>query len=199
MVGRALLGVLLVLSLIVGGAKAKDTLVIGVAQFPTSLHPDIDPEVAKSYATGFALRPITAYDKDWHNTCLLCTELPTLENGLARFETQPDGTRGMAVTLKLKPDLKWGDGEPVTARDIAFTWKLGSDPASGFSNPNAWSRATRIDVVDDRTAVLHLPRVEATYASWDQILPEHAEGAAVSRRRAAWPPTARTRATTARR
>jgi len=178
---RALLAAPLALPILVGAASAKDTLVIGVAQFPSSLHPDIDPEVVKTYATSFALRPVTAYDKDWHNTCLLCTELPTLENGLAKFETTPDGTRGMAVTIKLKPNLRWGDGEPVTARDIAFTWKLGADPASGFSNPNAWSRASSVAVVDDRTAVLHLKQVDVTYASWDQILPEHIEGAAVAK------------------
>ena len=159
----------------------KDTLVIGMAQFPSSLNPDVNAEVAKYYALGFALRPITAYDKDWHNTCLLCTDLPTLENGLAKMETRPDGTQGMAVTIKLKPDLKWGDGQPVTARDILFTWKLASSPASGFSNPHAWGRAADVDVVDDQTAVLHLKRVEVSYASWDQLLPEHIEGPIIAK------------------
>ncbi len=159
----------------------KDTLVIGVAQFPSSLNPDTSPETAKYYALGFALRPITAYDKDWHNTCLLCTELPTLDNGLAKIEKRQDGTQGMAVTIKLKPDLKWGDGEPVTARDIRFTWKVASDPASGFSNPHAWDRAADVDVVDDQTAVLHLKHVEMNYASWDQLLPEHIEGPIVTK------------------
>jgi peptide/nickel transport system substrate-binding protein len=153
-----------------------DTLTIGVAQFPSSLHPDIDPEVVRSYVAGFVIRPITAFDADWRNTCLLCTELPTLENGLAKLETRPDGSRGMAVTIRLKPGLAWGDGQPVTARDIAFTRDLGSNPASGFSNPNPWSRAASVDVVDDRTAVLHLDRVRPDFAQWDQILPEHIEG-----------------------
>ena len=157
-------------------AAAKDTLVIGMAQFPSSLHPDIDPEVVRSYATGFSLRPITAFDKDWHNTCLLCTELPTLQNGLAKLEKHPDGTTGMAVTIKLKPDLAWGDGVPVTAKDIAFTWKLASNPASGFSNAHPWTRASSVDVVDDHTAVLHLKREDASYNEWDEILPEHIEG-----------------------
>jgi peptide/nickel transport system substrate-binding protein len=158
-----------------------DTLTIGIAQFPSSLHPDIDPEVVRSYAMGFVIRPITAFDAKWQNTCLLCSELPTLENGLAKRETRADGTQGMAVTITLKPGLAWGDGQPVTARDIAFTWKLGSNPASGFSNANPWSRATSVDVVDDRTAVLHLDRVRADFAQWDQILPEHIEGPVAAR------------------
>ena len=126
----------------------------------------------------FAVRQVTAFDPAWRNTCLLCAELPTLENGLARIEDRPDGTKGMAVTLKLKPGLAWGDGAPVTAADIAFTWKLGRDPASGFSNPNPWNRADRVEVVDPQTAILHLDRVRADYNQWDQILPEHVEAAA---------------------
>src|ERR1700760_3945822 len=73
-----------------------DTLTIGIAQFPSSLHPNIDPEVVRGYAMGFVIRPITAFDAAWQNTCLLCTELPTLENGLAKRETRADGTQGMA-------------------------------------------------------------------------------------------------------
>jgi peptide/nickel transport system substrate-binding protein len=158
-----------------------DTLTIGIAQFPSSLHPDIDAEVVRGYVMGFVIRPITAFNADWQNTCLLCTELPTLDNGLARREERPDGKHGMAVTIRLKPGLTWGDGTPITARDVAFTWMLGSDPASGFSNPDPWNRATSVDVVDDRTAVLHLDRVRADFAQWDHILPEHIEGAVAAR------------------
>ncbi len=158
-----------------------DTLTIGIAQFPSSLQPDIDPETVRTYAMGFVIRQITAFDKDWKNSCLLCAELPTLENGLAKVEDRPDGTKGMAVTIKLKPGLQWGDGQPVTAKDILFTWKLGSDPASGFSNTNPWNRATSVDVVDDATAVLHLKSVRSDYNQWDQILPEHIEAAVVAK------------------
>ena len=162
-------------------AEGHDTLTIGIAQFPSSLHPDIDAEVVRSYAMGFVIRQITAFDADWKNSCLLCTKLPTLENGLAKLEDRPDGKQGLAVTIKLKPGLQWGDGQPVTANDIAFTWKLGRDPNSGFSNPNPWDRATSVDVVDGHTAVLHLDRVRSDYNQWDQILPEHIEGPVVAK------------------
>ena len=162
-------------------AWAKDDLVIGVAQFPSSLNPNIDSETIKAYVNDFGIRPITAFDPDWKLSCLLCTQVPSLENGLAKLEDQPDGKHGMAVTLKLKPDLKWGDGVPVTTKDLMFTWKLGTDPASGFSNNHPWNRATRIDVIDDQTAVLHLSKVIYTYNQWDQLLPEHIEGPVVAK------------------
>ena len=155
-------------------AQAKDDLIIGIAQFPSSLHPSIDAEVVKSYVLDFGIRPITAFDPDWKNSCLLCTELPTVQNGLAKFEDR-GGVKGMAVTLKLKPGLKWGDGVPVTTKDLEFTWKVGRDPASGWSNNNPWNRATSIDIVDDTTAVMHLGGVMVSYNQWDQLLPEHIE------------------------
>lgn len=159
-------------------AFAKDDLVIGVAQFAPSLNPNIDPTVIKGYVLDFAIRPMTAYDKDWKLSCLLCTKVPTIENGGAKYETTKDGKKGLAVTFTLKPDLKWSDGTPVTTKDLMFTWKLGSDPKSGFSNNNPWDRAKSIDVVDDHTAVLHLDRVVVGYNEWDQLLPAHLEAKA---------------------
>ena len=155
-------------------AGAKDTLVIGVSQFPSSLHPAIDPEVIKSYVLDFAIRPVTAFDPDWKNSCLLCSELPTLENGRAKIVDR-DGHAGMDVTLRLKPGMKWGDGVPVSSRDLEFTWKLGRDRESGWSNTNPWARAVSIEVQDNLTAVLHLDRVMVSFNQWDTLLPAHIE------------------------
>ncbi len=155
---------------------AKDQLTIGVAQFPSTLHPNIDAEVIKSYVLDFAIRQVTAFDPDWKNSCLICAELPTVKNGLAKVEDRADGKKGMAVTIKLKPGLKWADGEKVTAKDLEFTWRLALDPKTGFSNNHPWTRADKVDVIDETTAVLHLDKILASYNEWDQILPEHIEG-----------------------
>ncbi len=172
-----LLAILMLLASLPAQAREGD-LVIGMSQFPSSLHADIDAEVVKTYTLGFVIRHVTAFDKDWHNSCLLCTELPSFENGLVRLEERPDGGTGMAVTIKLKPGLFWGDGVPVTTRDLAFTWKLGRDPGSGFSNVHPWKRASSIEIVDDRTAILHLDKILTSFDEWDEILPEHIEAAA---------------------
>lgn len=168
------------LALLMGasGAQAKDDLVIGVAQFPSSINPYLDALVIKGYVLDFTTRPMTGFDKDWKLTCVLCTELPTIENGGAKFETRPDGKKGMAVTFTLKPDLKWSDGTPVTTKDLLFTWKLGINPSSGFSNGNPWDRAVSIDVADERTATLHLDKIDVTYNQWNRLLPAHIEGKA---------------------
>lgn len=162
--------------LLAGPAQAKDDLVIGISQFPSSMHPYFDPELVKGYIEAFTTRPVTAFDKDWKNTCLLCSEMPSLENGLLKVEDRPGGGKGMAVTVKLLPDLKWGDGEPVTARDIAFTARVGHDPSSGFADTRLWGRVASVDVVDDHTAVMHLDEVTSLFDRIRQLLPEHIEG-----------------------
>ncbi|SDR51879.1 peptide/nickel transport system substrate-binding protein [Rhizobiales bacterium GAS113] len=162
-----------------GSARAaRDELVIGIAQFPSSLHPSINPESSKNYVLGFSARDITVFDKDWKLVCHLCAELPSLDNGLARIEERPDGSRGMVVTLRLKPGLRWGDGVPVTANDIAFSFKVGADPRSGYALADQWTRVEKIDIVDALTVIAHLKTLRVNYAVWGPILPEHIEAKA---------------------
>lgn len=158
-------------------AQSKDQLVVGQLQFLTNFHPLIQVNNTKRLVIAYALHPITAFDENVVNQCVLCETLPTIENGLAEIVDLPDGKKGMEVTIKLKEGASWGDGVPVTAKDIEFTWKMARDPKIGFSNYNAWNRASELEIVDDRTVVLTLPQVLSSYNSWDQVLPEHLEGA----------------------
>ena len=157
-------------------AIAKDVLTIGRAQFPTALNPYLGSASVNQHTIGFASRPISAFMSDGKPACLLCAELPTLENGLAKFETRPDGSKGLSVTIKLRPELKWGDGTSVSSKDIYFTWLVGKDPASGLTSQNSWGRASDVEIVDSQTAILHLTKPFVTFQMWDHLLPEHLEG-----------------------
>ena len=159
------------------GRAAKDELVIGLTQFPSTLHPNIDSMAAKSYVLAMAQRPFTAYDPEWQLICMLCTELPTIENGLAKIEKQADGTDGIALTYTIRPDATWGDGTPVSSNDVVFTYEVGAHPQSGVSNAELYRRITKIDVVDDKTFVMHVDRVTFDYNGINdfRILPAHLE------------------------
>jgi peptide/nickel transport system substrate-binding protein len=162
-----------------GGAHPD--LTIGVASFPSTLHPAIDPDLIKFYVLGFADRPVTTYDAGGHLVCLLCTELPSLANGGARLETLPDGRQGMAVTFHFKPGLQWGDGAPLGAADLAFTASVGRNPNSGFANTHTWSIVSRVDVPDPQTAVLHLTEVNYQFDQLGEVLPAHLEAPVFAR------------------
>ncbi|KEQ08305.1 peptide ABC transporter substrate-binding protein [Pseudorhizobium pelagicum] len=153
----------------------KSQLVVGQLQFLKNFHPLIQVNNTKRLQVNYGLLPLTAFDQNAENQCILCKELPSLENGLAEMVDNPDGTKGMRVKFTLLDGLSWGDGEPVTSQDVAFTLKMANDPDIGFSEFNPWTRASDIEIVDDRTFVLILSEVTPSFASWDQVLPSHLE------------------------
>jgi peptide/nickel transport system substrate-binding protein len=163
---------LLLLLLIAFPAAAKDELVLGIRQYPASLHPLITATVAKSFVLGMAARPINAYDKTWTLVCLLCEAMPALSQGSAV------GGPGSA-RLALKPGLAWGDGVPITSRDIVFTWMVGRHPDSGVGEAELFRRIERIETIDERTVILHFNRVTYDFADLSGfiLLPEHLERA----------------------
>ncbi len=180
---KVLMTTIAALALGVGGMMSmataqpnKNELVVGQLQFLKNFHPLIQVNNTKRLQINYGLLPLTAFDPDATNQCILCETLPTLQNGLAEIIDMPDGLKGMKVRFTLKEGLSWGDGEPVTSNDVAFTLKMANDPDIGFSAFNPWTRASDIEIVDDRTFILTLPEVTPGFASWDQILPEHIEG-----------------------
>jgi peptide/nickel transport system substrate-binding protein len=166
-----------------GGALGAEELRIGLSQYPTTLHPSMDPSIAKSYVNSMTRRPMTVYDQQWELICMLCTELPSLEAGSAEVVPLPEGVegagdgRGIALTYTIQPGATWGDGTSVTTRDVMFTWKAGRHPTAGVGNLEAYKRTYRIDVVDDKTFVLYSDRVSFEYAAINdfRLLPAHIE------------------------
>lgn len=158
-------------------AAAKDELVIGITQFPSTFHPNIDALVTKTYILGFTQRPFTVYDKDWGLICLLCTELPTIENGLAVPETTPDGKKGIAVTYTIQPNAKWGDGTPVTTKDVTFTWEVGRQGQTGVTPAEFYRSTYKVTVKDDKTFTLHFDKLTFNYNAINSfnLVPAHLE------------------------
>ncbi|MEK9725972.1 MAG: peptide ABC transporter substrate-binding protein, partial [Rhodospirillaceae bacterium] len=160
-------------------ARSKDSLVIGITQFPSTFHPNIDAMLAKTYILAMTRRPLTVYDAAWKNVCLLCTEMPTIENGMANLETAPNGRQGVAVTYTIQPDATWGDGVPVSTKDVVFTWEVGRHPKSGVGNIELYRSLYKIDVVDAKTFTAHFDKLTFEYnaISGLDLLPAHLDTA----------------------
>jgi peptide/nickel transport system substrate-binding protein len=159
---------------------AHDAVTIGIVQFPATLNPDIDVMAAKSYVLGFALRPFTVFDADWQLVCLLCTELPSFENGKAVKTQLPGGKTGVDLTYTIRPDAMWADGTPVTTDDVKFTYEFGRSKESAVANAEMYREIVGIDVKDERTFTLHFDRLNYDYAAINDfvLLPAHLERAA---------------------
>lgn len=69
-----------------------------------------------------------------------------------RWEWSPDRT---TLTFHLVQGLRWHDGAPTTARDVAFTLDAARDPATGYARSSELQTLTAVEARDDSTAVLH--------------------------------------------
>jgi peptide/nickel transport system substrate-binding protein len=158
-------------------AQDPKTLQIGITQYPANLHPNIESMVAKTYVLGFVQRPLTAFNASWQLVCLECETLPTIDNGMALLEKTPDGGDGIAVTYSLPKDAFWGDGTPITTRDVEFTFEVGKHPLSGTTSIETYRRIYKVDVHDEKRFTLHHDRRIFTYNALNPvtILPEHLE------------------------
>ncbi|WP_428663147.1 peptide ABC transporter substrate-binding protein [Reyranella sp.] len=156
-------------------AFAKDELVLAMTQAPGTMNPLISSMLAKSLIQNMIARPVTAYDPDWNLVCLVCVELPSIEKKTARIVTLADGRQGIETDVALKP-MKWGDGTPVTAKDIAFTLEVGKHPLSGVASSEGYRRIVKFEIKDDLHFTVTTDRVTFDYNSFDfQILPAHIE------------------------
>jgi peptide/nickel transport system substrate-binding protein len=89
----------------------------------------------------------------------------------SRWEVEPDGR---TWTFHLRPDLRWQDGAPLTADDVAFTVSVLGDPE--YTGPGAASwRDVRATVMDPLTVSLHLttPLGDFLQAATQPIAPAH--------------------------
>jgi peptide/nickel transport system substrate-binding protein len=68
-----------------------------------------------------------------------------------RWEWSKDRRR---LTMHLFPSLKWHDGVPTTARDVAFTMTAARDPATGFPRAADLAGFDSVTAQDDSTLVL---------------------------------------------
>ena len=151
--------------------KRRESLSIGLAQYPSTFHPNIEAMAAKSYITAFARRPLTAYDAGWKLVCIGCETLPTLENGLAEREQTPDGKSGIRVTYKIREGERWADGTPVSAEDLRFAWEAGRAFETGFGGAEFYRSAYELIVVDPRTVTLRFDKVTFEFASMGDFQP----------------------------
>ena len=104
----------------------------------------------------------------------LAAELPTVENGGVVID-EDEWT--MEVTWKMREDVYWEDGEPVTADDVLFTWNALADPETGMWVPGM-DYTDSVEKIDDYTFVVYYNSVYPDYLEqfggfYGAIWPEH--------------------------
>lgn len=145
--------------------------VILIPEEPATLNQYLSAAAIVRQVADATMAGLTTVDGDGNFQPVLAAELPTLGNGMVSSDF-------LTVTWKLRSNLKWSDGEPVTADDIKFTWEALSHPESGNVLSLGFELIDRIDTPDDLTAVVHYQKVNQDYLQQFRfgLLPRHATG-----------------------
>jgi len=99
----------------------------------------------------------------------LATEVPSIENG----RVSPDGK---IWKITLKEGVKWHDGQPFTAKDVAFTYETIMNPKVAVRSRSGFDLIKNLKVVDDYNVEIELTEPYTPFLwAWQEmhIVPEH--------------------------
>jgi peptide/nickel transport system substrate-binding protein len=131
------------------GQTPQKALIMAISREPESLEPALHPQNREWSALGSAF---LAYFSPQQQGPVpyLAEELPTVDKGT--WKLLPDGR--METTYKLKKNLAWHDGQPITAHDWVFGFTARSDPDFPGHSVNVERRLARAVAQDDHTLFL---------------------------------------------
>lgn len=89
-------------------------------------------------------------------------------------ESYAADTRGSTYTVKLKQNLRWHDGKPLTSADIVYTYQLIQNPDAQSPLKSSWQGIT-VTAPDPQTVVFKLPNSLASFPHnmTNGIVPKH--------------------------
>ncbi len=114
-------------------------------QAPSIMNPYLSGGTKDVEAGSLVLEPLARYDETGEMVPYLVEDIPTVENGGVSEDLK-------SVTWKIKPDLTWSDGSPLTARDVQFTWEYCTAEGGGCAQGSKFEGVESVEVIDDLTA-----------------------------------------------
>ncbi len=142
-------------------APDKVTYRVGVLEYVDSLNPFI----------GYTGVDYTVYHLNYDS--LVGFEPQKLQPRPEYAESWSSSADGLTWTFKIRPGMKWQDGQPATARDAAFTFTYILDnQLSAFTGYLTFVK--KVTAPDDTTLVFELSKPKADILQMKvPILPEH--------------------------
>lgn len=151
----------------------KDELVMGITGEFENLNPIIGSTAVSNYMMYTSWRRLVSLglDNKWKAT--LVKQVPTLENKLAK-----KNGAGLDVTLEILDLAKWGDGTPVTCKDVEFGWKVALN--ENVSNPDRESArnvtAVKWDTKTPKKCMISFAKAKFDYQTgYPYPMPAHLE------------------------
>lgn len=108
------------------------------------------------------------WDEENNPRPVLVQELPTLENGGI-------AANGRVMTLRLRDDIVWSDGRPITSADFLFTYQMAIAPGNAVVTRYPYDHVAKVEAPDERTVVVTFAEPFAPWQGtlWRGLLPAH--------------------------
>ncbi len=155
------------------GPQRGGTVVLVIPEEPTTLNRYLaEAAIVRQVADATSGVGLTNVNEKGEFTAVLAAELPTEANGGLSADH-------LTVTWKLRPDLKWSDGQPLTSDDVKFTWEVLSNPNSGaFAETDGFNLIVSIETPDATTAIVKYSEPFVGYLRQFAagLFPRHATG-----------------------
>jgi len=142
-------------------APVKSSITIVIAEDPPSFNATVNAAGFDVLVMELVMLGLADLDEQGNAFPELAVEIPTVENGGVVIDEE---NWTMDVTWKMRQDILWADGVPVTAEDVVFTYNAVVDPETGYWIAGI-DYVTGVDKIDDYTVVVHYNTVYPAYAT----------------------------------
>ena len=113
-------------------------------QAASNLNPYLSGGTKDIDAAAIVLEPLARYDETGQLVPWLAEEIPTAENGGVAEDLK-------SITWKLRGDILWSDGTPLTAEDVIFTGEYCLHPDMGCNALSNFADVESFEALDEYT------------------------------------------------
>ena len=122
-------------------------------QAASTLNPYLSGGTKDIEAASMVVEPLAHFDEAGNLVPVLVEEIPTIENG----GVAADFT---SITWRIRNDIVWSDGTPLTAHDGVFSGEYCLHPDAGCNATSAFTDVQSLEAVDDHTLKISFSRAK---------------------------------------
>jgi peptide/nickel transport system substrate-binding protein len=144
-----------------GGRRTSGSTLIfsGLAGEPDSLNPMLSDEADELNFSHLYMSYLVENDNHGDTVGEIALRAPTQANGGISQDQR-------TITYRLRPNLRWQDGAPLTARDVVFSYRQIANPRNNVATRVGYEEVQAIRAVGDRTVVVRLRRRFAPFVQY---------------------------------
>ena len=150
-------------------AEEAKSVTITFFEEPDTMNPWYTGQWFSAITQNFWLVPLWMFNDNLEMVPELAAEIPSVENGGLSED-------GLTLTIKLRDDIVWSDGTPITADDFVFTYEMIMADGNAVQTRYPWDTfVDSVSALDDQTIQIVM---NEPYAAWNSglnvpMLPKH--------------------------